>query len=138
MKNSLLMLLAILLPGYMSTVSFAASDRQSEICLAAVNSYVGALKRGDLENLKMLLGSPLLSKKKKLLENQSYSKLLFDKYNASTHTATIVSGTPNNTIFVDVVLTFKNQESMKVRFQAETSTSPVTQEITCKIVNEVS
>lgn len=139
MKNLFFLLSAILLFSYASSSAFAESDQQSaksEICLATVNGYMGALKSGNLEQLIKFIAPPLLHKKKKLLGNQSYSNLLYKKFNTSTHNATISNGGNKNTIFVDVVISFIDQEPMKTQFQTKPYVSPLTQEISCKIVAE--
>ncbi|NOY71324.1 MAG: hypothetical protein GXP14_02940 [Gammaproteobacteria bacterium] len=117
---------------------FAAQSSFSEECLVTVNSYMDALKIGELAQLKSLIAPPLLSKKKRLLENQSYSGRLYDKFHASSHNASIVSyNDSTNIALIDVVLSIDKQEPMLIRFKTKAEFDVQTQVVSCKIIDEL-
>ncbi len=117
---------------------FAAQSSFSEECLVTVNSYMDALKVGELAQLKSLIAPPLLSKKKRLLDNQSYSGRLYDKFHASSHNASIVSyNGSEDIVLIDVVLSIDGQEPILIRFKTKAEIDAQTQAISCKIVDEL-
>lgn len=128
----------VVLAYFGSSHAFAAQSSFSEECLFTVNSYMDALKMGELAQLKSLIAPPLLTKKKRLLENQSYSGRLYDQFHASSHNASIVGyNGSDNIVLIDVVLSIDGEEPMLIRFKTKAEVEAQTQAVSCKIVDEL-
>lgn len=81
-----------------------------------INRFFDALVQGDKSTILSLLDGSLLEKRKKLLNNPSYSQYLITRYNTSSFQITNYITLEQNKIAVDTIITLGNLETKKVRF----------------------
>ena len=117
-----------------NAVDSGSSDINPE-ATSVMESYFRALTYGDLASLEMLLGGDLLSKRKMLLGNPSYSDYLINTYQDAEFKILKYENNGPDSVTVEVLVSFAQGETVRKRYKMERSVSN-DQQISFVIVNE--
>ncbi|HEY6598510.1 MAG TPA: hypothetical protein VIZ30_04330 [Pseudomonadales bacterium] len=111
------LLLAMLLtsPALLPGVSFGATP-DSSAARELIGEYANALKSGDVNALKSILGGELRTSRESLLENPEYPTHLIDTFGNCVFDIVDLTRTESGTFEVVVAIRYSSNETVRRRF----------------------
>ncbi|MFH2066100.1 MAG: hypothetical protein ABIK15_12940 [Pseudomonadota bacterium] len=104
--------LTVLITLAVVTSSIQAADSDTAMAEIVMNQYVAALKAGDVEAIKALVGGALRNKRLRLLNNPTYPEYLRNTYQMAAFTILENKNLAADKVTIRGRFDFQNQQSL--------------------------